>query len=46
MADAAEEDLDLHVVRSGIAAVEAEGAEGGGGGVGGVGLGFYHEKVL
>jgi hypothetical protein len=46
MADAAEEDLDLHVVRTGIAAVEAEGAEGGGGGVGGVGLGFYHEKVL
>jgi len=43
MADAAEEDLDLHVVRAGIAAVEAIGGEGGGGGVGGVGVGFGHE---
>jgi len=37
VADAAEQDLDLHVARDGIAAVEAVGAGGGG-----VGLGEHH----
>jgi len=45
VADAAEQDLDLHVARAGVAALEAEGGEGGGGRVGGVGVGFDYEEL-
>ena len=42
VANAAEEDLDLNIGRSGIAPFDGVGAERGGGGESGVGSGFDH----
>jgi len=46
MTDAAIEDVDLHVVRAGLAAVDGERRQRLGGGLGGISANLAHIRVL